>query len=315
MEFVKLGRSDLRVSRIGLGAWQFGGDAWGPLDYENAKAIVERAFDSGINFFDTAQIYGRGRSEEFLGSAIKELGIRDEVVIATKVPGFRLGYHDVLKSTERSLERLKVEAIDLYQVHWPSISYNVPIEETMRAMERLVEKGLVRYIGLSNFPACLVEQARQSLSKADIVSNQVRYNLIERDVEKELWPYLRKEGIALIAWSPIAKGALTGKYAPDSPPKFEDVRADDEIFHPENLRRIWKVVEVLREVGEKYGKTPAQVALNWLLYDPLIVPIPGARRPEQAESNAGAAGWRLRKEDWRRIDRVSREVRIDRALW
>ena len=237
------------------------------------------------------------------------------MVIATKVPGYRLGYYDVLKSTKKSLERLKIEAIDLYQVHWPSVWHNVPIEETMKAMEKLVKDGLVRYIGLSNFPPCLVEQARQALSKADIVSNQVRYNIVERDVEKEIWPYLKKEGMALIAWSPLAKGALTGKYTPDSLPKFEDVRADDEVFHPKNFRQVWKVVEVLKEVGEKYGRSPAQVALNWLLYDPLIVPIPGAKNPEQAEENAGGAGWKMAEEDRRRIDEVSREIRIDRALW
>ncbi len=315
MEYVKLGRSDLKVSRMGFGAWQFSGNAWGPIEYERAKAAVKKAYELGVNFFDTAQVYGKGRSEEFLGSAIRELGIRDEVVIATKVPGYRLGYYDVLKSTKKSLERLKIEAIDLYQVHWPSVWHNVPIEETMKAMEKLVKDGLVRYIGLSNFPPCLVEQARQALSKADIVSNQVRYNIVERDVEKEIWPYLKKEGMALIAWSPLAKGALTGKYTPDSLPKFEDVRADDEVFHPKNFRQVWKVVEVLKEVGEKYGRSPAQVALNWLLYDPLIVPIPGAKNPEQAEENAGGAGWKMAEEDRRRIDEVSREIRIDRALW
>lgn len=315
MNYRKLGKSELKVSEIGFGAWQFSGDAWGPFDYERARATVKKAIELGINFFDTAQVYGRGRSEEVLGSVIKELGGRDELVIATKIPGERLAYDDVFRATEKSLERLKIEAIDLYQVHWPSIWNNVPISETMKAMEKLVEKGLVRHIGLSNFPPCLIEQARQALSKVDIVSNQVRYNVIERDVEKEIWPYLKKEGMSLIAWSPIAKGAITGKYRPESLPEFSDVRADDPLFHPDNLREVWKVIKVLMEIGKGRRKSPVQVALNWLLYDPLIIPIPGAKSPEQVEENAGASGWSLSKEEWDGIDEVSKEVKVNRVIW
>ncbi len=212
MEYVSLGKTGLRISRIGLGAWQFGGDAC-PYEYGIAKEVIAKAFELGINFIDTAAVYGRGRSEEFVGRAIRELGIRDHVIIATKIPGDWRRYGDVLKAARRSKERLGVDVIDLLQLHWPACWHNVPICETMKAMERLVEDGVIRYIGVSNYPLQLLEAARSCLKRNDIVSSQNRYNLIERDVEKELLPYLQREGITLIAWSPLAKGAVTGKYS------------------------------------------------------------------------------------------------------
>jgi aryl-alcohol dehydrogenase-like predicted oxidoreductase len=313
MEYRELGRGGPKVSAVGFGAWQFSGDAWGPVDRAQAKATVERAVALGITLFDTAQVYGKGRSEELLGSIIRELGVRDELVIATKVPGDWLRPDDLSRATEGSLRRLRVEAIDLYQIHWPALWHNIPLKETMRAMERLVDEGKVRYIGVSNFPNCLLEEARSALSHTEIVSNQVRYNLIEREVEAEIWPYLKREGIGLMAWSPIAKGALSGKYRPDRPPSFQDVRANDPLFRPKNLQAILPLLEALEEIGRHYDKTPAQVALNWLLYDSLIVPIPGAKSPEQAEANAGAAGWRMSREEWARLERLSRGVQIDRV--
>ena len=315
MRYRRLGRSGLRVSEVGFGAWQFSGDAWGEVRAEEAERTVEKALELGVNFFDTAQVYGRGRSEELLGEILRKLGATDEVVIATKIPGERLAYHDVKRATELSLRRLRKDAIDLYQIHWPSIWNHVPISETMKAMEELVEAGLVRYIGLSNFPPCLAEQAQQSLKKYEIVSNQLRYNVLEREVEKEYLPYLRERGMSLIAWSPLAKGALTGKYTPENLPSFQDVRANDPLFHPENFREAWRIVQLLKEIGEKYGKTPGQVALNWLLRDPLVIPIPGAKNPRQVEENAGASGWTLSEEDWRRITEASSTIRINRVLW
>ena len=310
MEFKRLGRNGPKVSEVGLGTWQFGG-AWGQVDYDTAKAVVQAAVEAGVNFFDTAQAYGRGQSEELLGRAIAELGVRDDVVIATKVPGEWLRYGDVKRALEGSLRRLKVDAVDLYQVHRPACWENVPVSETMRAMEDLVREGLVRHIGLSNFPVCLMEEAQASLRREEIVSNQLQYSLLVRDVEKELLPRMRELGITLIAWSPLAKGALTGKYTPENLPEFKDVREGNPIFLRENFQRVWKLVEALREIGGRRGKTPAQVALRWLLEDPLVVVIPGAKSPEQARENAGASGWRLRKEEWELLDRLSRAVEIE----
>ncbi len=315
MEFRYLGTSDIKVSAVGLGTWQFS-DSWGVKEYDVAKSIVEKAIEVGINFFDTAAVYGRGLSEQFLGRALKELGVREDVVIATKLPGEFLSRHDVLKGTKRCLERLGTSYIDLMQVHWPPLWNNFPTCEYMRALEELVHQGVIRYIGLSDFPVELVDSAWSCLSTEDIVSDQVRYNLVERDAEKEIIPYAEAYGLSVIAWSPLAKGALTGKYTPDNLPEFEDVRRGSALFHPENFKQIYGVVEVLREIGEKYGKTPSQVALNWLLRtsDSVIV-IPGAKTPEQVEENAGAVGWSMTFDEWLRLEEMSGRILISRVTW
>ncbi|HDI73944.1 MAG TPA: aldo/keto reductase [Candidatus Korarchaeota archaeon] len=315
MEFRYLGTSDIRVSAVGLGTWQFS-DSWGVQNYELARSIVEKAIELNINFFDTAAVYGRGLSEQFLGRALKELGVRDDVVIATKLPGEFLSRHDVFKGTKRCLERLGTDYIDLMQVHWPPIWNNFPTCEYMRALEELVHQGVIRYIGLSDFPVELMESAWSCLSTEDIVSDQVRYNLVERDAEKEIIPYAEAYGMSVIAWSPLAKGALTGKYTPDNLPEFEDVRRNAALFHPENFRQIYGIVEVLKGIGEKYGKTPAQVALNWLLMasDSVIV-IPGAKTPQQVEENVGAVGWKMSFDEWLELEELSGSLRISRVVW
>lgn len=315
MEFRYLGSSDIKISAVGLGTWQFS-ESWGVTDYEQAKAVVERAIDVGINFFDTAAVYGRGMSERFLGQAIRELGVREEVLIATKIPGEFLSRQDVFKATRRCLERLNTSYIDLMQVHWPPCWDNIPTCEYMRALEELVHLGAIRMIGLSDFPPELIDSAWSCLSTEDIVSIQVKYNLIERDAEKEIIPYAEANNLTVLAWSPLAKGALTGKYTPENLPKFSDVREDSAIFHPDNFRKIYELVKLLDEVGSKYGKKPSQVALNWLLMSSeIVVPIPGAKDKEQVEENAGAAGWRLNLEDWFKLEEESGKIRISRVIW
>ncbi|MFP3267569.1 MAG: aldo/keto reductase [Thermoproteus sp.] len=278
------------------------------MDFERAKAIVAKAHELGINFFDTAAVYGRGRSEEFLGRAVRELGLRGHVFIATKIPGDWHRRADVFKSVENQRRRLGVDAIDLIQLHWPSCWHNVPICETMKALEDLVERGLVRHIGVSNYPPQLLDAARRCLSKVDVATSQNRYNLLEREADKELLPYLRGAGISLIAWSPLAKGAVTGKYTAENLPPFNDVRRNDPLFQPHNLREAEPLIAEVRRLAGKYGRTPAQIALNWMIRDPAIYPIPGAKTPEQVAENAGAVGWSLSEEDWQRLDRISREV-------
>ncbi|MFP3073674.1 MAG: aldo/keto reductase [Caldivirga sp.] len=310
MEYVSLGRTGLKVSIIGLGAWQFGGDAWGPYEYQTAKAVIAKAVEVGINLIDTAAVYGRGRSEEFVGRAIKELGVRDQVIIATKVPGDWHRYDDVIKAAHRSRERLGVDAIDLLQLHWPAAWLNTPVCETMKAMEKLVNDGVVRYIGVSNYLPPLLDHARRCLSKTDIVSTQNRYSIVEREAEKEILPYVQREGLTLIAWSPLAKGVVTGKYGPDNRPRA-DLRANDPLFMDDNIREISsKLVPVIKEVAAKYNKTPAQVALNWLIMHRNVVPIPGAKNPEQVEENAGSAGWRMSEDDFARLTKASDSLKI-----
>jgi len=310
MEYVNLGKSGFKVSVIGLGMWQAGGTFWGSdvTDENSIKAIV-RAYELGINLIDTAEGYGEGHSEEVVGKAVKEIG-RDDLVIATKVHGGHLHYDDVIKACDLSLKRLGVKEIDLYQVHWPDPWQQVPLKHTMRAMERLYKEGKIRAIGVSNFAVRDLQEARQILSATDIVSNQVRYNLIQREIEEEVLPYCRNEEISILAYSPIAQGALTGKYDQKNKPT-DDVRRGNKLFTDENITQVSKVVDVLRRIASSRGKTVAQVALNWLIKDEFVIPIPGAKNPKQVEENVGAAGWKLTKGEIEGIANVLNGLKLD----
>ncbi|MHA1627323.1 MAG: aldo/keto reductase [Candidatus Asgardarchaeia archaeon] len=229
---------------------------------------MRKAVSLGMWLIDTAEFYGAGHAEEVVGMAIEAFD-RDEVFVVTKVWHTNLRYNDVIKAAERSLKRLKTDYIDLYLVHWPNP--NIPLRETMKAMEKLVEDGMVLYVGVSNFDVSLMEEARSYLSHTDIVANQVKYNLLDRNVEKDVLPYCQEERITLIAYTPLEKGLL----------------ANDPF---------------LSEIGKKYGKTSAQVALNWLISKDMVVAIPKAIEMEHIEENAGAMGWQLSEEDMKLID-------------
>lgn len=316
MEYVTLGWSDIRISRIGLGTWQFS-ETWGLMDYERAKAVIAKALELGINFIDTAMVYGRGMSEEFIGRALRELGVkRDEVVIATKIPGDFLSPDDVFRAVDRSLRRLGVDSLDLLQLHWPPCWHNIPTALYAKSLERLIALGKVEYIGVSNYPIALIEELRSYFSFTDIVSMQYRFNLLERWSEIELIPYAEANDLTFIPWSPLAKGLLTGKYTPEKPPEFKDLRANDPLYHPDNFNKATELLRVLKQLSEKYNKTPAQIALNWLIkYSPVIVPIPGAKTPEQVAENAGAVGWELSYDDWRLLDEISKSIRVTYVTW
>ncbi|MEM1557219.1 MAG: aldo/keto reductase [Thermoproteota archaeon] len=310
MEYVKLGRSDLKVSIIGLGAWQASGKAWG-VDVEDdqiMKAII-RAHELGVNLIDTAEAYGNGHSEEVVARAIREVG-RENLIIATKVHGGHLRHDDVLKAAENSLKRLGVREIDLYQVHWPDPWEQVPLKHTMHAMEKLYKEGKIRAIGVSNFAVRDLEEAKRHLSDASIVSNQVRYNMLQREVEEEVIPYCKRENITIIAYSPLAQGALTGKYSLNNKPS-DDVRRYNKLFSDRNLVEISRLLTVLEKIAKTRNRTIAQVAMNWLLREDCIVPIPGAKNPNQAEENAGAAGWRLSSQELKEIDNVLKTIKLD----
>ena len=310
MERVELGTSGLKVSRIGLGMWQASGVQWG-ADVNDADCIaaMRRAVELGVNLIDTAEVYGQGHSEEVVGQAIKEIG-RDNVVVASKVAGHHLRRDDVIRACEGSLNRLGLSEIDVYQVHWPDPWEQVPLEGTMRALETLHKKGRIRAIGVSNFAVRDLEEARAHLSNADVVSNQVRYSLLHREVEAEVLPYCKRERITILAYSPIAQGALTGRYGPGNVPS-DNVRKQSLLFRPENLQKAEPLVAVLRRFAEAHQRTIPQVALNWLHRDPVVIPIPGAKRPAQAEENAGATGWALTDGEVRAIDEVSASLHLD----
>ena len=316
MEYTKLGKTDIKISRVGIGAWQFSED-WGLTEYNKAKEVIDEAINQGINFFDTAMAYGWGLSENFLGKALRELGVkREEVVISTKIPGDFLNPIDIYRSVEKSIEIHGLGYIDALLVHWPPCWHNFPTYVYAKALEKLVKMGLVKALGLSNFHPELVESFRSNLSSAEVEIFQLRYNLLERWIECELIPYAEAFNITVQAWSPIAKGALTGKYTPENLPKFQDIRSRDPIFHPENFNKAWPLIEKLKEVGKRYGKKPVQVALNWLVMSSdVIVPIPGAKSREQVRDIAGSIGWRMSFKDWREIDELSRSVNISYSVF
>jgi diketogulonate reductase-like aldo/keto reductase len=271
IEYKELGKTGEKIPALGLGTWGIGGFSY--PDYSNdelAIEIIRFAVEIGMNFIDTAEMYGAGHSEELVGEAIK--GIREKVFIATKVLPTNFRYEDVIKACERSLRRLKTSYIDLYQLHWPNPS--IPIKETMRAMERLANEGKIRYIGISNFSVEETIEAMNALSKYEIVSNQVEYSLLVRDIEKDLLDFCRKNKITVIAYSPLARGELLkGKY-----------------------------YEFLSKIGKKYNKTAAQVALNWLIIKENVVAIPKAFSKAKIVENMGAYGWKLSDEDLKTID-------------
>ncbi len=310
MDYVALGRGGPKVSAIGLGMWQAGGKAWGP-DVRDAdcRKAMERAVELGINLVDTAEAYGDGHSETVMSRAIKNVG-RDNVFVATKVGGWHLRPDDVRKACAASLKRLGVREIDLYQVHWPDPWGQVPLRETMKALEALHRAGKIRHIGVSNFAVRDMREARSHLSRTDLTSNQVRYNMLQRDVEKEVLPYCAREGIGILAWSPIGKGLLSGKYHNGRRPK-DRVRSDEDLFKPANVRASAPLVRELRRIGKIHGKTPAQVALAWLRRHRHVVPIPGGKRPAQAAENAGAAGWSPSSRELRGLDAILRRTRLD----
>jgi len=316
MEYTSLGKTDLKVSRIGLGTWQFSQD-WGLTEYQKAKEIINEAIKQGINFFDTAMLYGMGLSEYFLGKALKELDVkRDEIVITTKVLSESLNPQDIYRVVQKSVELLGTKYIDLLLPHWPPIWHNFPTYKYARALEKLVKMGLVRYLGVSNFPVELLESFRCSLASTDVEAIQIRYNLIERAAEEELIPYAEKNGITVQAWSPIAKGALTGKYTLDNLPKFQDVRAAEPVFHPDNFSKILPLIEKLKELSQKYDKRPVQIALNWLIMSsPVVVPIPGAKDAAQVREFSGAVGWRLDYSDWRLLEEMSSRIQIQYSIF
>jgi len=299
MKYVTMGAQ--KVSAIGLGTWQFGEAGWGwgrELDHEEAIRIVHRALELGINFFDTAEVYGNGRSEEILGEALR--GRRHEAIIATKVaPPLRPDR--VMQAARESLRRLGMESVDLYQLHAPDPS--VPLARTMRAIRRLMDDGQVHQVGVSNFGLEQWEEAEAALGRP-VISNQVQYHLLERRHGESLLPYAHDNERIVIAYSPLAQGLLGGKYGPGKVP--QDLRANFGIFNMDNLQRAPAVLEVISEVGRHHGATPAQVALAWLLLDRQVMVIPGARSVAQLEANAAAADLQLTPGDAIRIEQATK---------
>jgi aryl-alcohol dehydrogenase-like predicted oxidoreductase len=289
-----------------MGTWQAGKKAWvGVEDTDSIKAI-RAAFEAGITTIDTAEVYGNGHSERIVAEALSD--VRDQLEYATKVFANHLKYDQVIEACERSLKNLKTDYIDLYQIHWPSGSFNseaVPIEETMSALNHLKEQGKIRAIGVSNFSRAQLEEASQY---GRIDSLQPPYSLFWRSVEKDAMPYCIENQITIIAYSPLAQGLLTGKFGPGHKFDPEDNRAKNKLFQGENFERAQQALEKLRPIAERHHCTLAQLALAWLIAQPQSSAIAGARHPEQAIANAQAASVQLKSEDLQEIDAIGRIV-------
>ena len=309
MEFVKLGRTDLRVSRICFGTWQFGGD-WGRMDLERATGAVRRALELDVNFFDTAQGYGFGAAERLLGEALKPeiQARRHDVVLATK-GGLRMGDDGLVRDSspaflrqgvEESLGYLGTDHIDLFQVHWPD--RYTPFAETAGALEDLVREGKIRHVGVSNFSA---EEMAEFEETRPVETLQPPYHLFRRDIEAVDLPWCAEHDVGVLAYGPMAHGLLSGKFDRSTTLDEDDWRSGSELFRGENFERNVEVVESLARFAEGRGLTVAQMAVAWTIANPAVhVAIVGARDEAQIEGTAPAGDVRLGAEDLREIERI-----------
>jgi aryl-alcohol dehydrogenase-like predicted oxidoreductase len=298
---------------MGFGAWAIGGAGWefgwGDQDDKASIAAIHRALELGINWIDTAAVYGMGHSEEVVAAALKSWsGHRPYVFTKCGLRWDEQGYvhpslqaDSIRRECEASLRRLKIETIDLYQIHWP----NEDLEEGWREMTRLQKEGKVRWIGVSNFDA---NQLRRAEEVAPVTSLQPPYSLIRREIEPDILPYCRSNGIGAIVYSPMASGLLTGAMTRERAAKLpaSDWRSRDTEFIEPKLSKNLALVERLREVGEKYGRPPGQVAIGWVLRNPAVTAaIVGARNAEQVEKNVGAVEFQLTDEDVEEIEGIN----------
>ena len=303
---VQLGSTGITIAAIGVGTWAWGdklfwGYGKGGYSDDDLHAAFEGSVQAGINFFDTAEAYGRGRSETLLGHAEQTLGRR--VIIATKLfpYPYRLSSRVLVGTLNHSLRRLGRNSVDLYQMHWPFPP--VPIRSWMHAMADAKDEGLTQAVGVSNYNLDQTRTAVDALDVRDVrlASNQVEFHLLQRKHERSgLLQYCRDHQITLLAYSPLAMGLLSGKYTPANPPPGMRGRR----YRSAYLARIQPLLDTIRRIGDAQGKTPAQIALNWVLCKG-AVPIPGAKNLRQAQENAAALGWRLSSAQVATLDEAS----------
>lgn len=311
MEKRPLGQSGLEISIIGLGTWAMGAtfETWGHVDDRESIAAIHQAIDCGINFIDTAPIYGLGHSEEIVGNAIQ--GRRSEVILATKcgqlfpknkneLPPRSLKKDSIIKECEDSLRRLRTDVIDLYQCHWPDP--DTPMRETMEAMTKLLEQGKIRAIGVSNFSCDQIAAAREF---GPVQCLQPPFSMLHLRALDELIPFCREHQMGVIPYSPLAKGLLTGKF--DSTSTFSDIRSRDPEFMGNRYQRNLSLVDGLKSIANGYNKSVSQLVINWTTSQPgITAPIIGAKRPSQVMENVGGVGWTLRDDDRTRIESLLR---------
>lgn len=317
METRKLGYTDLQLTRIGLGTWAIGGGGWdygwGPQDDARSLATIDRALELGINWIDTAAVYGLGHSEEIVGQAVA--GRRHDVIIATKCglvwdegstsPYGRLTAQSVRQEAEDSLRRLDIDVIDLYQIHWPDPEEQ--IEEAWTAIAELIQEGKVRYGGVSNFSVAQLDRIRPIHPVASV---QPPYNMLAREIEEDLLAYCAENDIGVITYSPMMSGLLTGKYDRDSIEALadDDWRKESTQFTEPELTANLKLIEGLQPISQRSDKTVAQLAIAWVLRRPEVTgAIVGARRPDQIEETVRAGEWQLSEEDLAEVESLLKE--------
>ena len=312
MRYVRLGKTDLEVSAIAFGTWAFGGD-WGSFDAHEAKVAILRALDLGITFFDTAHAYGFGLAERLLGGALHERGRLDGIVLATK-GGLRKEGDAIIRDAsaawiregvERSLRNLRVDHIDLFQVHWPDP--NTPADETAGALERLVAEGKIRHVGVSNYDVKQMDTLARQGARVECL--QPAYHMFRREIELEALPYCIEHDIGVLVYGTLAHGLLTGHITTDTTFALDDWRSQSIDFTGEIFRRNLEVVEALKEFAQERLILLGQLAVAWTLAHPAVdVAIVGARRASQLEQTAPAADVQLSEAELREIDRILAEA-------
>ncbi len=301
MGMVKLGKTDVQVSEIIQGTWVMGKDYWGGAEDRESMEAIQCALEHGIQMFDTAYIYGRGHAEELLGEALK--GKREECTIITKLWKTDMAKERVQIGLDDAMRRLKTEFIDVFFIHYPV--EEVPIEDTMSELMRLKEEGRIGAIGVSNFS---LAQMKEAMKYGDIDVIQPCYSLLWRFIDTDILPFAIENGIAVIPYSPLGQGILTGSMKPGHTFKPGDSRQNTPLFAPENFERALAVTERVKEVAEKYGRTPAQTAIRWIMQCAgMTAPIVGARNIRQVNDNVGAIGWELSAGDMAYLDGFSKE--------
>ncbi len=312
MQIIKLGQDGPTVSPLCIGTWAWGDKLfWNygkDYDAKQVREAFQAALEIGSTFFDTAEVYGFGVSEDLLGQFMQQNN--QTVQIATKYgpAPWRFTAQSVSDALTESLKRLRVEQITLYQVHWP-FSFFMSQETLMNALADEVQRGRIKAVGVSNYSAKQMREAHQLLAARGVAlaSNQVRYSLLTRQIETNgIFDAAQQLGVAILAYSPLAQGLLTGKYTADSSETPSGARRIDRRFSKDGLKKIEPVLSLLRQLGEKHGRTPAQVALNWLIAQGNVVAIAGAKTAEQVRQNAGALGWKLSDDEIAQLEQVSR---------
>jgi len=306
VEYRSIGKTDIKISPILMGTWQAGKKDWIGIDDHVSTRAIQTAYEMGIIAFDTAEAYGKGHSERILGNALAQ--VRKRVVYITKVSPNHLKRDQVLQACHRSLKNLKTDYIDLYMVHWPAGSWRtktVPIGETMAAMNELKQQGKIRAIGVSNFSFA---QLKEAARYAAIESLQPPYSLFWRYVERDSMPYCLQNDISLLAYSPMAQGLLTGKFAPSHEFDRNDNRYRNRLFRGDNAQRAQQALAELRPIAKRNNLTLGQLALAWTIAQPKTSAVAGARNEGQVRQNAIAAGVHLSEDDLQEMDVIGRTV-------